>query len=104
MDGERIARLGALDIERSSLWVDEGVFANLGEQIFFRADAPAETVLGVEIEDFTRLDASHRIDTAEGPVVLLLGRDDPLDLDGFDLLSFFAVALFATVSVRVCAG
>src|SRR5438132_10979593 len=104
MDGQRIARLGALDVKRSGLRIDEGVLADLGEQILFRADAPAETVLRVQVEDFTRLDSGHRIDAAKRPCVLLLRRDNPLDLDGFDHLPFLAEARLAARTERAFAS
>src|SRR5437879_1018524 len=103
MDGQRIARLGALQINRSVLRIDEGVLADLGEQILFRADAPAEAVLRVQVEDFTRLDSGYRIDAAEGPSVLLLRRNDPLDLDGLDHFPFLAEARLAARTERALA-
>src|SRR5437588_701003 len=103
MYGQRIARLGALDIKRSGLRVDEGVFAHLGEEILFGADPPAETVLRVQVEDFTRLDSGYRIDAAEGPGILLLRRNDPLDLDGLDHFPFLAEARLAASTERALA-
>ena len=92
MNRQGIAWLSALDIERSRLRIDEGVFADLAEQVSRRAHLPAEAVLRVQIQDLARLDAGHRIDAPKRPGVLLFGRDDPLDVDGLDHSPAFVAA------------
>src|SRR2546423_4904228 len=87
-----VAGFGALDVERSRLRVDEGVFADLGEQVSLRAHLPTEAILRVEVEHVALLDPRDRIDPAEGPGVLLLGGDDPLDVDGLDHSPAFVAA------------
>lgn len=60
MDREGVAGLGALDVERAGLGVEEGEVADLRRQVVDAADLPVEAVLGVELEDRAGPDPSDR--------------------------------------------
>ena len=84
VDRQRVSRLGALDIEGPGLRIDEGVLDRLAGQVLLGADPAGEAILCIEIEDIARLHPGDRVDATEGPGVLLLGGNDPLDVDGLD--------------------
>src|SRR5207253_2639935 len=68
-----------------------------------RADLAGETVLCIEVEDVARLDASDRIHAAERPGVLLLGWNDPFDVDGVDHWPVFWAARLSASTWRALA-
>src|SRR5207244_8615933 len=78
VDRQRVARLGALDIEGPGLGIDEGVLDRLAGQVLLGADPAGEAILGIEVENVAWLDPGDRVDATEGPGVLLLGWNDPL--------------------------
>jgi hypothetical protein len=81
VDRERVARLRALDEERTCLRVDERVRDGPARQIVARPDPSAEGVLGEQVENVTGADAHDRRIAAERPCELPLGRDEAGDLD-----------------------
>src|ERR1700674_3802788 len=84
MDRQRVARLSPLDVERPSLRIDEGVLDRFAGQVLLGTDPAGEAILRVEVEHLAWLHPGDRVDSAEGPGVLLLGWDDPPDGDGLD--------------------
>src|SRR6202521_4345383 len=97
VDRQRVARLRALDVERAGLWIDERVLDRLAGQVLLRSDLAGKAVLRIQIEHVTGLNAGDRVDAAKGPGVLLLSRNDPLDVNGLDHSS----PLSASVSYSV---
>ena len=71
---EGVARLGALDVERSGLRVDEAQVDLLAGQVVDAAQHAAEGVVGPQPQRRARPDPHHRGDAAERVGVLLAGR------------------------------
>ena len=76
MDRERVTRFGTLDVERTRLWVDEGVRDRLAGQVVVRSDLAGERVLGVQVEDLAGLDPHDGLAAAERPGILLPGWNE----------------------------
>ena len=77
MDRERVTYLGPFDVERPCLWVDERVDDGAARKIGPGANFAAEGILGEKIEDLTGPDPEYRVVSAEGPRVLIRGRNEP---------------------------
>jgi hypothetical protein len=73
---KRVARLGALDVERSGLRVDEAQVDVRTRLVAGAAELAAERVLGPQPQRGAGGHAAHRRDTAERERVLLDGRDE----------------------------
>lgn len=77
MDCERVSDFGAIDVERSSLWIDVWVDDRATRQIGACADLSAEGILRVDIEDLTGPNPEYGVVAAEGPRVLIRSRNEP---------------------------
>ena len=66
-----VPRLGALDVERAGLRVDEAQVDLLARQVLGRAQGPAERVVGPQPQRRPGRDPPQRGDAAEGERVLL---------------------------------
>src|SRR6266851_5189921 len=65
------ARLGALDMERPGLRVQERELADLGDQVLLATDSSREAVLGPQFQHYPWLYPGDRGGAAECPGVLL---------------------------------
>src|SRR5262249_47288324 len=96
MHGERVAGLGALDVERAGLRVQVRELADLGHQVVLAADLAGEAVLGEHLQDHRRPDPGHRGRTAERPGVLAGVRPERDDLGVTHFMASLAGASLAS--------
>src|SRR5215472_8951480 len=71
MHRQRVARFGALDVERAGLRVEERELADLRDQVILAADPAGEAVLRPQLEHRRGPDPRDRGRAAEGPRVLI---------------------------------
>ena len=81
MDGQRVARLGALDVERAGLGIDEAEVDLVAGQVVDRLEGVVESILRPQPEGRPRLDLLKRCDATEGVGVLFEGRLELNDVD-----------------------
>src|ERR1700680_4617149 len=80
MDGQGVARFGALDVERAGLRVEVGKLADLRDQVGLAAHPAGETVLGEHLQHGRGPDPGERRRPAERPRVLTGCRPEGADL------------------------
>lgn len=89
VDGQRVARLRAFDVERSGDRIDKRQLAYHRWSVVHCPYQPAETILGVHLQELTRSDVGERLVAAERVTQLLrcwlegqhlIGHDRPLPL------------------------
>ena len=71
MDRDRVAGLGAFEVERAGLRIHERELADLGDQVVLAANPAEERVLSEDIKYHRSLDPPHRRGPAERPGVLI---------------------------------